>query len=199
MALAGSLLATGPVAASAILTVTSGAQTTTVTDPDSNATLTTTVFTPFDVWNITATGHNNSAFFGFPFLDLSVSGGTSGSGAALTVSYTVDGFDLGAVLDQLFHGQMTANPANSGFTFGFCVGGTCINPPVAGDPSGITMADLLADVSGPFSITLFETLNPRGQTSYSNDLTVQLVPEPGTLLLLGVAVLAIVLVRQRNR
>ena len=123
---------------------------------------------------------------------------TTSAMGLLVITYTVDGFDLGTQLGQLFHGVMNANPATSGFTFGFCVNSTCITPPVAGSASGTTLADLLVDVSGPFSLTLFETLNPRGITSYNNDLVVRLVPEPGTLLLLGVALFGIVLARRKN-
>ena len=48
--LAGSLVASGGATGTATLTVTSGANTTTITDLNSLTSLSTTVFTPFDVW-----------------------------------------------------------------------------------------------------------------------------------------------------
>jgi len=195
------LILAGPASGNAILTVSDGTTTQTDSNSDPLHQLAVTFTSGGTTWNISGTGSNNG-LASIPALSLLVSGSTTSTGGSLHIMYQVDGFDLGNSLGELFSGLMNANPPNAGFfTWGFCVAGVCVNPPLDGDPSGITLTSLNVDLTGPFSIILFETLEP-GTTSYTNSLYVSrgaiAVPEPGTLLLIGVAVLAIVLARRRT-
>lgn len=189
----------GSASGNAVLTVTDGL--TTVSDSSSNPLqqLSVNFNSGGNTWNISGTGSNNG-LFAVPALSLLVGGTTTNSGGSLHIMYTVDGFDLGNSLGEIFSGIMNANPPNAGFfTWGFCVNGVCVNPPLDGNPSGTTLTNLTVDLTGPFTIMLFETLEPQGTTTYNNNLAVSRVPEPGTLLLIGVAVLAIVVARKRAR
>jgi hypothetical protein len=196
------LVLAGPASGNAVLTVSDGLTTAMDTNADPTHQLAVTFTSGGTTWNISGTGSNNG-LAAIPALSLVVGGSTTSSGGSLHIMYTIDGFDLGTSLGEIFSGLMNANPPNAGFfTWGFCVAGVCVNPPLDGDPSGITLTSLNVDLTGPFSITLFETLEPQGTTNYNNSLYVSrgalAVPEPGTLLLIGIALMAIVVARRRT-
>jgi hypothetical protein len=201
--------------ANPIIRLSSGGTTATVADGDGNDSCATagcvTYSGPLNDWivNVT-TGIGTPPLGPNPHLDLNsvnVSNAGTGFGTSILLELTQMGFTdgiggiagfLGEIGGTLGAGGkiewwVYVDNTNTAFGTGTLVAsGSATTSPFTGIDSGSLL------LTGPYSMTLAVRItHPDGTRSTSFDFSGQLIPEPGTLFLLGAGLLGVALVRRK--
>jgi hypothetical protein len=152
-------------------------------------------------WSVAmATGSNSGNPFGIPAINIHVTSTAERSGMLIGV-YSINDLSVGAGSHQLNLDTSIFSPLGlNGVDWQLCVddnNGLGVQADCTNFQSA-TLGSLLfmPTVDGTFSLTLVMRFTIDGPGQF--DVTATAAPEPGTLLLVGAALLAIVLMRRRT-
>jgi len=153
-------------------------------------------------WSIAvATGGNSGNPFGIPAINIHVTSTAERAGMLIGV-YSIDGLDAGAGPHTLDLGTSILSALGlGGVDWQLCVDDNNVLGAQADctlfQSASLGSLDFTPTVDGLFSLTLVTRFMIDGPGSF--DVTATAAPEPGSLLLIGVASFAIVIARRRKR